>query len=130
MPGEEFKQKYINQLTCLNPECKRKKKNGNDQRLYRNSVKTQLRYAIKSSLSRANNYYIKEVKDLPYSISELKEHLEMYFETGMTWDNRGCRSGKGRKYSREIVLDGPLDMFYQDLISQTQKKVNLNIGIF
>jgi 5-methylcytosine-specific restriction endonuclease McrA len=30
------------------------------------------------------------MKFLPYTIQELKEHLEKQFESWMTWENHGC----------------------------------------
>lgn len=55
---------------------------------------------IKSSIyNRYNIFYIKGVKDLPYSVHELAQHLESFFESGMTWENNGS-CGLGAKYNR------------------------------
>lgn len=52
-----------------------------------------VRGAIKNTLKRLKNG-VSINKYLPYSIEELKDHLEQQFESWMTWDNQGIYDSK------------------------------------
>lgn len=66
---------------------------------YRNKRINDPCYRLRKICSGSINYYLKSngssknnescLKYLPYTIQELKEHLEKQFESWMTWDNQG-----------------------------------------
>lgn len=61
--------------------------------------KTDIHYCLKKSISRSIGYYLNlnnsrkngssTLKSLPYTMEELKQHLEKQFEPWMNWENRG-----------------------------------------
>ena len=52
----------------------------------RQNVSSQIRHALKRNNSSKSGESV--MKYLPYTISELEDHLESKFEPGMTWENR------------------------------------------
>lgn len=61
--------------------------------------KTDVCFRLRNNFSRALNHKLKSVnssriKSLPYSIAELKAHLEAQFEPWMNWDNWGPYNSK------------------------------------
>jgi len=64
-------------------------------RKLRQTISNQIRKAIKSNNSNKNNNSI--TKYLPYTISELKKHIENLWEPWMMWENYGGRANDTRK---------------------------------
>ena len=64
-------------ITCYTPEQKR----------LRSTMKANLVARLKQRLINKNKKSTFDI--LNYTVDELKEHLEVLFETGMTWDNYG-----------------------------------------
>ena len=64
--------------------------------------KEDIHYYLKKTISRSIGYYLKlnnsrknggsTLKSLPYTMEELKQHLEKQFEPWMNWENRGIFS--------------------------------------
>jgi hypothetical protein len=52
----------------------------------RQFVSVRIRQMLKSQFSKKNNSFLKHV---PYTMEQLKEHLEKQFEPWMNWDNQG-----------------------------------------
>jgi hypothetical protein len=61
----------------------------------RNNVSTSIRMALKFHKASKNRMSI--LKYLPYTINDLKKHLESQFESWMNWGNFGGRSYEKRK---------------------------------
>lgn len=88
---ENNKEKLINYSNNLNVKNK-KRKNANQR--YHNSYKNDPMVKIRNSVSSNIRKFIIKNNDsclnyLPYSMQELKEHLERQFEPWMNWNNYG-----------------------------------------
>ncbi len=69
-----------------------KKRRANPTIKLRNNINRLISLALKSQSGSKSGYSI--IKFLPYSLKELKNHLESQFEPWMTWDNWGRYNAK------------------------------------
>jgi hypothetical protein len=92
-------------LLSRDPEYIRRWKleNSDQQRVYRRKYESQIKVKLKKrvscaiihQLNKANSCKTSSVlKFLPYSIEELRKHLEFQFEPWMNWDNWGVYNPK------------------------------------
>ena len=92
---ENIKQYYLNNKNSIkkyaNQYIKIKYKNNPSFKL-RNRVSAEIKRALQKLGFSKNGHSI--IEYLPYSIQELKEHLEKKFESWMTWENHGNYSKK------------------------------------
>lgn len=95
----EFNKHNKRQICCGRDTCRRIKRNENERKIYGRNIRTQIKYLLKSSISRANMHHIKQVNDLPFTLDQFENHLQKNFKEGMTWQNRGS-GGKGKQFSR------------------------------
>lgn len=87
-------------IMARNPDYKKqwKANNVNKLRLYRNQYESRLDVKLKKRVSRAIHHALRKcgasktadtLSFLPYSIDDLKKHLDSQFESWMNWDNWG-----------------------------------------
>jgi len=99
----QYKQEYRQR-----PEVKERRNQQDSTRRKEDPV-----YKIRSSVSRSVNRAIKRngsrkegsiLKHLPYSINELKEHLENQFEDWMNWSNYGSANTYNKRWNIEHIV--------------------------
>lgn len=81
---KEYRQKNKSKILTANKAYKQIRRNANPFFRLSNNCSRMINYALNGS---KNNYSIWEF--LPYSISELKIHLEKKFDSNMNWGNYG-----------------------------------------
>ena len=65
----------------------KKRKNNDSGFKLRSQLSSKISYILKKNNGSKNNYSI--LQKLPYSMEQLKQHLESQFEAWMTWENWG-----------------------------------------
>jgi hypothetical protein len=91
------RKKYQKDYSATNPEYKKEWKSINKDKIRRQERErhaTDINFKLKKNVSRSIRHAITKqglstFKHLPYTVQELKKHLESQFDTKMSWDNYG-----------------------------------------
>lgn len=93
-----------------NPEKIRSGRNIRSRRRYREDIEFRLKINISSSIGKAlkRNKGGKDgastLDHLPYTIQQLKEHLESQFEPWMSWENHGVYNEKQKTWQIDHII--------------------------
>lgn len=93
---QEYRKKYQEQNKNIINEKRRLKSKVRRELDPNFKLRAYLSNSINRQLSKNNNSKNNEsiLQFLPYTINQLKEHIEKQFEPWMTWDNRGIYNSK------------------------------------